>query len=91
MFLLIVKLLVSSNPLKDPLSPYLFITMEEALGRSIKRANQIDIIRVTKSLNNYSPITHHQFIDDTILIGKASIGEAWIMKSILDKYELALD
>jgi len=65
--------------------------MTEAFGRFLKKANQIGIIKKIKPSQNSPPMTHHQFVDNTILIGKASIKEARVMKSILDKYEATFD
>lgn len=56
----------------DPLSPFLYIIMAEAFGRSLTRAyNEHDIkgITVTKNIPN---ITHQQNADDTILPGESS-------------------
>lgn len=67
----------------DPISPYLFILMAESLGRALEKA------REDLSLSRVKSITHHQFVDDTILIGKATKQEAKKYKQILSTYEKA--
>ena len=57
----------------DPLSPFLFILMEEGLGRSIVaswKSNDIIGLRI-HSLS--SKQTHQQFVDDTMLMGHPSV------------------
>lgn len=63
--------------------------MEEALGRTLSKIKKLGDIKGIRPANNYPSFTHHQFVDDTILIGKANIEEDRIMKFILDKYEKA--
>ena len=70
----------------DPLSPSLFILMVESFGRAISDAYQkrrISGISITKNLPN---ITHQQYADDTILLGKSTVQEALGFKSILQLY-----
>lgn len=53
---------------EDPKSPYLFIILIEALGRNLKAiewASRIDNVIMTP---NCPLISHHQFIDDIIMI-----------------------
>jgi hypothetical protein len=50
----------------DPLSPFLFIIMEEGLSRSIKAHHIQSYTLLGLSLNGISPpISHSQFMDDT--------------------------
>lgn len=53
----------------DPISPYLFIIMIEALGRTIKQAQLEGNLIGSRPTRACEPITHHHFFDDTILIG----------------------
>lgn len=64
----------------DPISSYLFILMVESLGRAFTRA---------KACPGMEAITHHQFVDDTNLIGKVFMQEAKRFKKILTYYEKA--
>lgn len=51
----------------DPISSYLFFIMVEAMGRIINTTKEA---RLLQGLNL---ISHHQFMDDTILIGQATM------------------
>ena len=80
---------IGSTKYGDPLSPYLFIIMIETLGRSLKEATkkgELIGINLEKTRSYYS---HHQFVDDTILLGKAKDNEAIKFKQILFMYERA--
>lgn len=55
----------------DPLSPYLFIIMAKALGRMIKKFWEDQEIKGIVPTTNCIAMIHHQFVDDTIFIGKA--------------------
>ena len=70
----------------DPLSPFLYIIMAEAFGRSFSKAlveRKLKGVLVTKNVPN---ITHQQYADDTILPGESSIEEAIAVKNIIDDY-----
>lgn len=69
----------------DPLSPFLFVIMAEGLGRSIKNAQQSQLLRGL-SFHNSSVFTHQQFVDDNMLFGHPSIQEAFQLKSLLTDF-----
>lgn len=50
----------------DPLSPYLFIIVVEALGRGIRHLQTTNQVKGLK-INMCPPVTHSQFADDTLL------------------------
>lgn len=69
----------------DPLPPFLFVTMAEAMERlfnKLKRNGILKGIQVTEGIT----LSHSQFADDTILYGEASIREAEIIRDAIDKY-----
>lgn len=70
----------------DPLSPFLFIIMVESLGRLINRAREKALLVGIKITSNMEPITHQQFVDDTMLFGSSSHMEAYGIKNILNNY-----
>lgn len=73
----------------DPISPFLFIIMAKALGRTItteKERGNIDGITITSQLD---PTTHQHFVDDTLLYGSSSRKEERIFKKILETYTKA--
>lgn len=73
----------------DPMSPFLFIIMVEALGRSISMAKEKGKIQGIPITSGLPPFTHQQFIDDTMLFGQGDTGEARAFKDILNSYMMA--
>lgn len=80
----------ASNGLRqgDPLSPFLFVLMAEALGRNIKKLVALGRWRGVSIHVDLNPISHSQFADDTILFGEASEREAKTFKAFLEEYEI---
>lgn len=73
----------------DPMSPFLYIIMAEALGRAIMKQQVEGKIMGLKASENVPNITHQQFVDNTILPGSANRQEARAFKSILNTYTKA--
>lgn len=71
----------------DPISPYLFILMAKVLGRSLKKAKEQGQLAILKPSRESMSYTHHQFVNDTILMGQANEKEANKFKEILSQYE----
>lgn len=71
----------------DPLSPFLFIILAEALGRTIKAEALRGSLTGLQVSGGFSNITHLQFLDNTLLFGEASTREARCLKRILSLYE----
>jgi len=63
--------------------------MVEALGRAIKKYQEEGKVKGIKLAKVVSPMTHHQFVDDTILIGKAQERKVNSFKKVLKYYEKA--
>ncbi|XP_057986601.1 uncharacterized protein LOC131171150 [Hevea brasiliensis] len=73
----------------DPLSPYLFLFVSQALSSLIAHAKELGQIKGLK-INRTTPvITNVLFADDTLLFGKANKGEAMAIMSIIDRYSAA--
>lgn len=70
----------------DPLPPFLFIIMVEAFGRLITRKRMDGLWKEIKVVQGMDPISHLQFVDDTLLMGEATFREERVMKEIIDKY-----
>ena len=74
----------------DPLSPLLFILMEEGLSRLIKTQDENEELRGIKIHEGMDPQTHQQFFDDTMLMGHLSGQEARRFKRSLNLFTKAL-
>ncbi|GAA0173585.1 hypothetical protein LIER_41554 [Lithospermum erythrorhizon] len=70
-----------------PLSPYLFIICTEGLISLLKEACSSGELKGIKVGPSLEPMTHLMFVDDTLLLGSATLSEAAKFKSILDIYE----
>lgn len=71
----------------DLKSPYMFIHMVEALRRTINKAKENHLVKGSILATNCQPTTHHQFVDDIIIIGKVEVNKAKQYKNILTLYE----
>lgn len=72
----------------DPLSPYLFILVAEALGRGLKHLQSTGHIKGLQINQLVPPVTNSQFADDTLLAAYPSIQEIHMIKNLLHTYEL---
>lgn len=70
----------------DPLSPYLFIIVMEAVSRMLYRAEQMKEIKEVKVSRNGPTISHLFFVDDLIIMSSARLNKISHYKSILDKF-----
>ncbi|KAA3478810.1 Beta-glucosidase 46 [Gossypium australe] len=85
---------VSSNKFKPvrgirqgcPLSPYLFVLCMDWLGHLIKSNIEIGRWEPIKLSRSGPAISHLFFADDLVIFCKAHIGQAWVLKSILDQF-----
>ena len=58
---------------KDTLSPFLFIIVAEGLGRMLKAMQHSNQIQGLTLSDGMDPQTHHQFVDDNMLMGPSSV------------------
>lgn len=72
----------------DPLSPFIFVLMAEGLSRLIHHAISSQAIRGIM-LHGLSPLSHQQFVDDTMLFGHPSSSEAKSFKALLELFSEA--
>jgi len=63
--------------------------MVEVLGRTIKYFRDTQVLKGLISAPNCTTTIHHQFVDDTIFIGRVERGEAIQFKKVLNIYEKA--
>ena len=74
---------------QDPLSPFLFIILAEGLGRTLKAHQTKGEIWGLGLHEGMRPQTHQQFVDDTMLMGVATVREAKAIKNTLDTFKQA--
>lgn len=72
----------------DPLSPFIFVLMAEGLSRLLKAAIASNKLKGI-SIHGLNPLSHQQFVDDTMLFGHPSSKEASMFKSLLSLYSEA--
>lgn len=70
----------------DPLSPFLFIIMADALSRYINFQSSKGLWLGATLPGTSITVTHSLFTDDTLLFGKYSLKEAKLIKQTLDIY-----
>ena len=73
----------------DPLSPFLFIIAVEALHITLREAKSRNIFNGVKVGQNKIDISHLQFADDALIMGKWSLDNAKNLCRILKCYHLA--
>lgn len=71
----------------DPLSPYLFLFVAEALPLLLQNACVNGSLKEFRLNKNASGISHLLFADDSLLFFKGSIDQALTIKNILNMYE----
>ncbi|CAN0905267.1 Transposon TX1 uncharacterized 149 kDa protein [Linum grandiflorum] len=69
-----------------PLSPFLFILCAEGLSTMIRKAAVSGQLTGTRVCRRAPPITHLLFADDSFFFTRATIGDARVLKEILDRY-----
>jgi hypothetical protein len=67
----------------DPLSPFLFILMEEDLGNSIKELSEQEKWKGLNIHGEEKPTTHQQFVVDTMFMENPIVREAHQIKQFL--------
>jgi hypothetical protein len=73
----------------DPLSPFLFILMEEGLGRDIKEEVALGNWKGISLHGEESPASHQQFVDDTMLMASPTLKESLTIKQVLHDFSEA--
>ncbi|GKV19324.1 hypothetical protein SLEP1_g29604 [Rubroshorea leprosula] len=72
----------------DPLAPFLFLVVAEALNGLIIKAVEEGMLTGVRVGSGDLDITHLQFADDTIIFCEASPQNVWVIKGIFRSFEL---
>ncbi|GLT52165.1 hypothetical protein SLA2020_255190 [Shorea laevis] len=72
----------------DPLAPFLFLMVAEALNGLISKATEEGLFKGVTVGELELNITHLQFADDSIFFCEASAKNVWMIKCILRSFEL---
>ncbi|KAF1871919.1 hypothetical protein Lal_00012136 [Lupinus albus] len=94
------SILVNGNPAEqihlkrdlrqgDPLSPFFFLIVVEGLSGPMRQASSLGFFNPYMVGSGGIPISLLQFVNDAILIGDFSYQNIWVMKSILQLFELS--
>ena len=70
----------------DPLSPFLFNVVVEALNILFKRANTGGLVNGVKIGGDGPTLTHLQYADDTVIFCNADIGEVRNIKRFFEVF-----
>lgn len=73
----------------DPLSPFLFLIVAEGLSCLMRKAEAVQILEGVEIGKDNVRMSHLQFADDTVLLGKALMKNAKAMKGILRLSKIA--
>lgn len=71
------------------MSPFLFILLVEGLRRTLKAKRRTGELKGLDLHNSQKSHTHQQFMDDTMLMGIASVREARVIKRTLEDFNKA--
>ncbi|GLT52596.1 hypothetical protein SLA2020_259280 [Shorea laevis] len=79
-----------SNGLRqgDPLSPFLFFLVAEGLSGLVKKAESKGLLKGVEIGRRGMVLSLLQFADDTVFMGKADVENLWVVKAILNWFEL---
>nr|KYP39936.1 hypothetical protein KK1_038744 [Cajanus cajan] len=94
-----ISMLVNESPTKefclkrglrqrDPLAPFLFSIVVERLTGMIREVEKKNLFRGLKVGNDQVDISIVQYADDTVFLGKASLENVVVIKSILQCFEV---
>ncbi|XP_028095431.1 uncharacterized protein LOC114295410 [Camellia sinensis] len=95
-----ISILVNGSPTKefnpqkglrqgDPLSPFLFNLVVEALNIFLQRARELSLLKGVIIGNNQVQLSHLPFADDSFLFCEAELSEVLSLKRILRCFEVA--
>jgi hypothetical protein len=69
-----------------PLSPFSYIIMADSLSRKLTVENKVETVLGIRLVRELEPINHALFVDDSLLLGGASITIAQTFSIILQSF-----
>jgi len=72
----------------DPLAPFLFLLVAEGFSGLMRQAKEENLFEGFEVGENGLVVSHLQYADDTLCIGKATVENLWAMKAILRGFEM---
>ena len=70
----------------DPLSPYLFLLCAEGLSSALAQQEEVRGIEGVRVCRNAPSVSHLLFADDSLILMKADMINATLLRSVLDAY-----
>ena len=95
-----VSMLVNGSPTKefkprkglrqrDPLALFLFLIVAEGLARAIRERIEKDLVESVEIRGRFIKVNMIQYVDDTLFFYKAKAQSVFVIKAILNCFELA--
>ena len=73
----------------DPLAPFLFLLLAEGFSGLMRNVVRLNLFEGFRFHREGMMLSHLQYADDTICIGKASVDNLWTIKALLTGFEMA--
>lgn len=73
----------------NPLAPFLFLLVADGFSGLMRNAVALNLFEGFEVGNNGLAVSHLQYADDTLCIGKPTVGNLWTMKALLRGFEMA--
>jgi hypothetical protein len=73
----------------DPLAPFLFLLVAEGFSGLMRNAVRLNLFEGFKLKEEGKVYSHLQYADDTLCVGKATVGNLWTLKALLRGFEMA--
>ena len=70
----------------DPLSPYLFLICAEGLSSALAQKEEVCGIEGVRVCRNAPSVSHLLFADDSLILMKADMINATLLRQVLDDY-----
>jgi len=73
----------------DPLAPFLFLIVVEGLSGVMRNVVTHNLFEGFEFRRNGLVVSHLQYADDTLCIGKPTVNNLWTLKAVLRGFEMA--